>query len=365
MVLRSSHSTGKYTTCCHWARIRTSLPHDFRDEKHWPLTAEYHGSQAQSVLDVLKQRKLNAYRPSLDDDGNRVALMFEGGAMGGLLSGAAGTEVANLGYSGVFDTVYGTSSGALNAVYFVAGQANALLDVYRIDAIDPAFMRVLRWPDQVDVKWLANRISQPGPRHLNVPRVMESLSELKISTTDAETGKTRYFSNRSDPAGTIIPAVVASSCTPMFVTHREIIEGKAYTDGLVRAALQTQAVVGDGHTHVLALLSNPVGRRKTSPVFRSFLEHVLRIRRYPTEFQTAFRARAAFYNDALDLLHSGEPNFSSLVICPHKTDPHVGNLEKNEAVLNAAIEAQQQRVRSIFGETATYRAIQDSDKYIE
>ncbi len=328
---------------------------------------EFYGHQADSVLALLKQRKESGYDASRDEDGHKVALMFEGGAMAGLVSAAAGASLAELGYATCFDTVYGTSSGALNATYFVAGQAQDVLDVYRLDTMDSDFMGVWRWPDQVNVKWLAERITQDGPRQLNLANIAASATELKVSTTDVETGRTRYFSNKTDPLDTIIPATIASGSTPMFVTHREVIDGREYSDGLVRDGVQTRAVMDDGHTHVVGLLSNPVGRRKRAHVVRAVVEQLIRIRFYPPDFQTAFHARSVFYNDALELLHHGAPGFSSLVICPHKSDTKIGNLEKDTGVLTSAIDAQVARVRAIFGEEdgkARHRSIQESDWYI-
>lgn len=317
-----------------------------------PTTHEFYGSEPQAVLDLLKRRKEEGYDPSTDNDGHKIALLFEGGAMAGLISAAAGAQLAELGYSNCFDTVYGTSSGALNATYFVANQSNVVLDVYKVETLAPEFMGIFRWPDQVNVKWLAQRISDEGPHHLDVSKIMSAKMELKISATDVETGKTRYFSNKTDPASNIIPATIASSSTPMFVTHREVIDGREYSDGLLRDGVQSMAAKADGHTHVVALLSNPVGRRKKSHVLRAILEQLVRIRFYPIDFQTAFHARAVFYNDALDLLHNGAPDFSTLVICPGKTDPTIGNLEKNTDVLVAAIDAQKARVSDIFSNNA-------------
>lgn len=327
---------------------------------------EFYGHNAESVLSLLRQRKANGYNPSKDNDGKKIALMFEGGAMGGLVSAASGAELASLGYANCFDTVYGTSSGALNAVYFVANQAEVVLDVYRVETLSPEFMGIWRWPDQVNVKWLGQRLSEDGPHRLNVDQIMSAAIELKISATDVETGKTRYFSNRTDSADTIIPATIASSSTPMFVTHRESIDGRDYSDGLVREGVQTVSAHQDGHTHVLGLLANPVGRHKKMRILRALLEQFVRIRHYPLDFQTAFHARAVFYNDALDLLHSGADGLSTMVICPDKSDPKISNLEKDCDVLSSAIELQRSRVSSIFSDddqAARYRRLQITDKY--
>lgn len=338
------------------------------NERHRFLarTHEFYGHNAESVLELLRQRKKSRYDPLKDNDGCKLALLFEGGAMGGIISAAAGAKIQELGYTYCFDTIYGTSSGALNAAYFTAGQAEVCLDVYLEDTRAPEFMGLWRWPDQVNVRWLAKRISEIGPRQLNVAKILSAPNELKISTTEVKTGKTRYFSNRLDRYDVIIPAITASGSTPVFVTHREVIDGQEYSDGLIREGIQAVAAVADGHTHLVGLLSNHVGRRKSVNLMRSFLEQALRIRFYPPDFQLAFHSQAIFYNDALDLLHLGGQNSSSLVICPDTNDIKLRRLEKDIKKISAVIESHMERVGAIISgdfTLAKHRHVQESDRY--
>ena len=311
-------------------------------------------------------RREGGYVSGSQKDGHKVALLFEGGAMGGVVSAAFGVEISALGFSECFDTVYGTSSGALNAAFFVAKQAPELAELYLNDILDPQFMRILRWPDQVDVKWLAKRLSSGGPRSISVKNIMTARPELRISTTNITTGETRYFSNKLDSGNTIIPALTASGSTPMFVSHTEVIEGQAYSDGLVREAIPSVAAIEDGHTHIIALLSNPVGRQKHRNTIRSWLEQIFRIRHYPIPFQTAFHARAKYYNEAINLLHTHSDQHAVLVICPQGSDPKIGNLERDPAVLARTINIQRDRAHDVVSgdpSRAKFRALQKEDLY--
>jgi len=63
-----------------------------------------------------------------------------------------------------------------------------------------------------------------------------------------------------------------------------------------------------------------------------------------------FKPSAVFYNDALDLLHQGAENFSTLIICPHTSDPIVGALEKDTDVIDSAIDTHKLRVDAILSD---------------
>src|SRR5438067_7948971 len=64
-------------------------------------------------------------------DGNKIGLVVEGGGHRGVISAAMLCALYDRGFSHAFDAVYGCSSGAVNAAYFVAGQPRAVYSFYR------------------------------------------------------------------------------------------------------------------------------------------------------------------------------------------------------------------------------------------
>jgi predicted acylesterase/phospholipase RssA len=76
------------------------------------------------VTTVLEGR--HAGRP----DPYKVALCIEGGGMRGVVSAGMVAALQDLGAARLFDHVYGSSAGALNGAYLLAGQADQGLPIY-------------------------------------------------------------------------------------------------------------------------------------------------------------------------------------------------------------------------------------------
>jgi len=64
--------------------------------------------------------------------------------MRGVISAGMLSALEDLGYLGSFDAVYGSSAGAINAAYFVAGQASLGTTIYYEDINNTAFIRLGR-----------------------------------------------------------------------------------------------------------------------------------------------------------------------------------------------------------------------------
>ena len=74
------------------------------------------------VLALVRERAAAGSKPGARSDGARLALVVEGGGMRGAVSGGALQALHDLGLRDAFDVVYGSSAGAMNATYFLAGQ---------------------------------------------------------------------------------------------------------------------------------------------------------------------------------------------------------------------------------------------------
>src|SRR5204863_7152659 len=121
-------------------------------------------------------------------DGRKIALIVEGGAMRGVISCAALMGLEDLGMTPVFDEVYGASAGAVNAAYFLAGQAAYATTIYYQKINNTRFIRRLWHRQIVDIDDLFDSIIG-GERPLYVHRVLESSSRFFITIADALTGE--------------------------------------------------------------------------------------------------------------------------------------------------------------------------------
>ncbi len=97
------------------------------------------------VLEAIVERQKNGSIPGRRDDDFKIALAIEGGAMRGVVSAGMLAGLEYLGFLPAFDVIYGTSAGAINGAYFVAGQAAYGASVYYEDLNNPQFASPLRW----------------------------------------------------------------------------------------------------------------------------------------------------------------------------------------------------------------------------
>src|SRR3989442_4926282 len=88
-----------------------------------PMNMTSYGVNPTSTIDLLKERALRRKQSRALMDGRKVGVIVEGGAMRGVISCGALMALEELGMTEVFDEVYGGSAGAVNAAYFLAGQA--------------------------------------------------------------------------------------------------------------------------------------------------------------------------------------------------------------------------------------------------
>lgn len=88
------------------------------------------------MIHPVKQLIANRYRqrsvPGRRDDQAHSALIVEGGALRGIVSAGIVCQLQALGLNNVFDSVHGTSVGAITGAYFIAEQSTLGTSTYTI-----------------------------------------------------------------------------------------------------------------------------------------------------------------------------------------------------------------------------------------
>ena len=92
-------------------------------------------------------------------DGRTLALVVEGGALRAVCSAGGVVALEHLGLTEVFDHVYGTSAGAMNASYFITGQARLGIRIYYEDMNRRAVVNPWRFWRILDLDRLFERRS--------------------------------------------------------------------------------------------------------------------------------------------------------------------------------------------------------------
>lgn len=89
-----------------------------------------HGVNPQAVIEAIKARHVRQIRGDHSPDGRNLGLVIEGGALRAVCSAGGAYVLAELGFSDVFDEVYATSAGVMNASYFLSNQQLLGISVY-------------------------------------------------------------------------------------------------------------------------------------------------------------------------------------------------------------------------------------------
>src|SRR5437868_15405392 len=113
-----------------------------------PMNMITYGVNPTSTIDLLKERALQRKQNRAVMDDRKIGLIVEGGAMRGVISCAALQALEELGMTAAFDEVYGASAGAVNAAYFLAGQAAYATSIYYQKINNTRFIRRI-WHRQV------------------------------------------------------------------------------------------------------------------------------------------------------------------------------------------------------------------------
>lgn len=210
------------------------------------------------VLELLRSRRAEGSKPGRRTDGAVLGLAVEGGGLRGVVSAAMLTELENLGLSDAFDAVYGCSSGAINAAYFLVGKTWYPLSIYFHDLTDPRFLdfrRALVGRDVLNLDYAMDEVLN-HVKPLDYQRVLSSPVPLTVMVTDVVRLETVEVSDFRDPAD-LKSALRASCWLPLALSGTCEFRDIHAVDGGVLTAHPFMAARRHC-THVLSLSTRPM-----------------------------------------------------------------------------------------------------------
>jgi predicted patatin/cPLA2 family phospholipase len=257
-----------------------------------------------TVIDVVKQRAARQSRAP-HGDGARVALVVEGGAMRAVISAGMVSGLESLGLATAFDEVYGSSAGAINAAYFVAGQAALGTTIYYEDINTRQFIsraRLASGGPIVDLGFLVEEIIRKR-KPLDVQRILASPSPLAVLATDVASAEAAVLRGFTTPAE-LVSALRAGATMPAIAGAPWRHHGRQYLDAALSEPIPVRAAEAEGATHVLALLTRP----GPMPWRTSFLDRWYvgpRLRRWSPVLAERYLNRGDSYADLLANIEAG------------------------------------------------------------
>jgi predicted patatin/cPLA2 family phospholipase len=288
-----------------------------------------------STFDILRARRARASRAP-HGDGARVALAIEGGAMRGVISAGMVSALEELGFTEAFDEVYGSSAGAINGAYFLAGQARLGTTVYYEDINSRSFIdmrRAVLGRPIVDLGFLLDDVAV-SRKVLDVERVLRATSPLAVLATAVDTGTAetlRAFRSGAD----LMQALRASATMPIVAGLPRELGGRRYLDASLTQPIPVPAAEADGHTHILVLLTRSGHMRARPSAFDRFYV-APRLRRVSPTLASRYLTRAGPYSALLRQIDAGRGPLGRAVVTAVRVEAlTISKLERRRAVLEA------------------------------
>jgi predicted patatin/cPLA2 family phospholipase len=278
----------------------------------------------------------------------KLGLVVEGGGMRGVYSGGALVALDRLGFNSVFDEVYAESAGAINACYFLSGQAQLGIRIYLEDLQTLRFVNPLRTTAVLDVDYVADVVlSQRKP--LDASAVLASRSDLFVALTSALDGSARLVDVKREQVPLLTLLKATAAIVPLY--NRAVpLDGIPYVDGGISNPIPIQSALDAGCTHILVLLTRPPDFeiRVFSGLQRALLS--LMLRGWKDEFVKTFeKERPRRYRMARDLAFGRTPCGAALaVIGPGPDSPRISRTTLAPRRLKVAIEDAMRRTNAAF-----------------
>ncbi|WP_280427215.1 patatin-like phospholipase family protein [Nocardia brasiliensis] len=299
------------------------------------------------VAELIRARRTAGSRA----DGNRLVLVIEGGGSRGVYSSGMVSALEELGLASVFDAVYGTSAGAINAAWLLCGRAVAGMrswtdpDIMR-RAIDPA--RMLRGRPAFDLRYLVHQVYD-GIEPMDFPAILANPTTFHPIATDIRTGRAVDLHPYIVDKRTLMGAIRASAGLPILAGPPVRLGGAQYFDGGLTETVPIRTAVRAGATHALVLRTRRIDEQRPPA---SLLHRVVGGGYLRAVAPGAYRAwiqrpqQQAIEDRALT-----ERGEAVLQIHPPLGSPDVDSAARDVGLLAKALEIGRTAVHAVFADT--------------
>ena len=314
------------------------------------MSSSVYGVNPTRTIDLLKERARLAKQGREPEDGRKVGLIVEGGAMRGVISCAALMALEELGLTAVFDEIYGASAGAVNAAYFLARQAACATTIYYQKINNTRFIRRFWHRKVVDIDDLFDCIIA-GERPLKIDKVLSSRSQFFITIADACTGEA-FLSHAQSSQTPLLTLLKATTAMPLLYNGLVCVDGRDCIDGGLINPLPVLEAIESGCTDLLILLTRPASFRDCIPNWLEQHMFDLRCARGKAPLMTAFRSTHVRENSVRDIALGRQTvpeDLNIATLCPDESDVRIERTTRNTHLLKQAAISSAKRTLAAFG----------------
>ena len=269
--------------------------------------------------------------------------------MRGVISAGMVSGLEQLGLTDAFDAVYGSSAGAINAAYLLAGQAALGTTIYYDEINNRRFINAARpfWGQSiVDLGVLIDDVAIRR-KPLAVARVLASAAPLAVLATDVD-AEARAVLRGFTSGPQLLAALRAGATMPVMAGAPRTYDGRRYLDASLTEPVPVPVAEEEGHTHILALLTRSGAMRDTPSAFDRYFVGP-RLRRLSPALADRYLSRAEPYAALARAIDAGTgPLGRSQVLGVRVAGLRISKLERRRDTLIAAAERGQQAVVAAF-----------------
>ncbi len=295
-----------------------------------PIPHERETDPERSVIARIIQKRLLMLEKNDEHERICPAVVLPGGGMTGIVGASVLNAFERYNLTDAIPRWYGSSVGAANAAYAVAGQGLEGPQIYY--EVAAKLMNPWNFGNVVDIDHLIDTFRNVFP--LNIDAIRNSRSQLFVGVTD-KSGKPVYL-DMHDPTIDIFEAIRASTAVPVGYKNQVCINGHVYGDGCVGCYLPIEEAITRGATDVLVILNRPLSNnigelpfalRKLAPVFMR--------KDYTSEFiEAALRMNATVNHELQFAANSEAHNANVTIIAP--SEASIGFFTKDKRKLQDA-----------------------------
>ncbi len=246
----------------------------------------------------------------------RIGIVDAGGGYRGVY--AAGVLDYCLDRGLRFDLGIGVSAGSANLISYKAGQARRnyrFYTEYGLRKEYASFRNFLFKRSFVDMDYVYGTLSNTGGEYpLDYAAAAQNPMEFLAVATEAETGKTKYFT-MADVAQDDYSVMKASSAIP-FICRPYPVGETLYFDGALADPVPVEKAFSLGCDKVVVLLTLPEDTVRSSERDRKLAVGIRR--KYPLAAEQLL-LRAKKYNDAVALARRYAREGKALIVAPDDT----------------------------------------------
>jgi predicted patatin/cPLA2 family phospholipase len=273
------------------------------------------GSRPHVVIEHMRQRLERRRHGNAHPDGRKLALIIEGGGMRSMCSGAAMTALHQLGFGDVFDEIYATSGGVMNASYFITQQNELALSMYFENCSQ--LMNRLRFWKMLDVDYILDTVAA-REKKLDLHRMSASPTNLIVTACDYRSGELLLIDTKSTRAP-VMQCLRAAMAIPVYYNKTVEIDGRACVDGGTVLPFPLLEVFERDCTDVVVLMTRPASFVERQPSW--MIRRVFNAVHSSGHLSRAFSQRHKMSQHVRDLALGRAPAPSGvniLAICPEE-----------------------------------------------